>query len=425
MDATVGAWGTNRTTTKAGEAESLSVGRLHFFDTVRSIAMLSVILYHAVAAYSTVTPHWSVHDGTSIVADGIRHLFDVFMMPVFFFVAGYFALSTIERQGPWDFLKGKCRRIGIPWLVAIFIVVPMVRYAGEMKGGIVTFVPFWRYWLGYSISAGHFLFGPASADTMSQMHFWFLSLLLAFFVILAAARLLPVTRKARAAVRQAASTKSIYVTLVRTASLTTLAYFVLVSVIPEASWMNINLLLQFQPASLVVNGACFVLGVVAARAMWFTHDAFPGTPLLWGLVSVAFAGLLLVIGKGVFAAPLTADELPAGVLLAFALVRTLLCLSVLVLIVAYARKRRSRTHALGTKLAASSYNIYLCHLFFVVFLQDVLIAWQGGAPMAKATIVFLAALPISYGVARAMDRFPKGFVFGLGAVFLLVTVLCR
>jgi uncharacterized membrane protein len=31
--------------------------RLLFFDTVRNMAMLAVILYHAVAAYSTATPH--------------------------------------------------------------------------------------------------------------------------------------------------------------------------------------------------------------------------------------------------------------------------------------------------------------------------------------------------------------------------------
>jgi peptidoglycan/LPS O-acetylase OafA/YrhL len=34
-----------------------TTGRLLFFDMVRNLAMLSVVLFHAVAAYSTVTPH--------------------------------------------------------------------------------------------------------------------------------------------------------------------------------------------------------------------------------------------------------------------------------------------------------------------------------------------------------------------------------
>ena len=106
-------------------AVSSSTNRLLFFDMVRNLAMLSVVLYHAVAAYSTITPHWSVHDGSSMTADMIRQLFDVFMMPVFFFVAGYFALPSLMKQGTWKFLKGKLRRLGVPWVLAILIIVPL------------------------------------------------------------------------------------------------------------------------------------------------------------------------------------------------------------------------------------------------------------------------------------------------------------
>lgn len=426
MNAITEALAMDRRTNGSGLTDARpAVKRLHFFDTVRNIAMLAVILYHAVAAYSTATPHWSVHDGTFLVADGIRHLFDVFMMPLFFFVAGFFALPALNRRGPRDFLKGKGKRIGIPWLIAILLLVPMVRYAGEMKAEAVAFIPFRQYWLEYCAGVGTVRFGPASADTMSQMHFWFLSLLLAFFLILAAVRAIPAGRRVLAGdTAQPVSTRSIYATLAWTAGCTAPVYFVLVSVVPEASWTSIDLLLQFQPASLILYVACFVLGLLAARGGWFAGNAFPGRPLVWGMVSAALAVLFLATGKGVFTEPLTADGQPALVLGAFSLARTLLCLSMLLSIIAYARGR-NRVSVLGGKLAAGSYGIYLCHLFFVVFLQDVLMVWAGGAPMAKAAVVFLTALPISYGVARAMDRFPKSFAIGLGAVFVLVVVLCR
>ncbi len=118
---------------------SLNPNRSQFFDTVRNLAMLSVVLFHAVAAYSTVTPHWSVHDGSSFAADIIRKVFDVFMMPIFFFVAGYFALPSLLKKGAWQFLRGKFNRLGIPWLFAIFVIIPIFQYLGRMKAvGTIT-----------------------------------------------------------------------------------------------------------------------------------------------------------------------------------------------------------------------------------------------------------------------------------------------
>jgi glucans biosynthesis protein C len=168
-----------------GEARKAD-DRLLFFDMVRNLAMLSVVLYHAVAAYSTITPHWSVHDGTSIVADWIRELFDVFMMPVFFFVAGYFAVPSLEKQGAGKFINAKLRRLGVPWLLAILVIVPVARYGTLMKSGSdVVHLSFGQYWVEYLKGVGTFYVGPWTGDRMNQMHFWFLFLLLTLFIVLA------------------------------------------------------------------------------------------------------------------------------------------------------------------------------------------------------------------------------------------------
>jgi len=42
--------------------------------------------------------------------------------------------------------------------------------------------------------------------------------------------------------------------------------------------------------------------------------------------------------------------------------------------------------------------------------------------MAKAAIVFLLVLPISYGISRVIDRFPRGFVIFLLSLFILAIV---
>jgi len=409
---------------------SSSDNRLLFFDAVRNLAMLTVVFYHAVAAYSTLTPHWSVHDGSSMMADTVRRLFDVFMMPVFFFVGGYFALPSLMRQGPWKFLKGKLGRLGVPWLLAILIIAPIIlRHNIQRKAAVAhSAPPFWQYWIAYIKSVGVFEIGPGTPERMGQMHFWFLSLLLTFFfafVLFQAVRNKGLSSADSSPIKEPASTKSILKGFLAAAVLTSLGYFLVILFIPDMSWMTIALLYQFQPGSLVSFIASFGLGCFAYSRQWFVGDEFPRRLFTWISIGILLTAGFFIIGRDVFAHPLTSHQLHPGYLLAFSFVRTLLCLVFLVIFIAYGREYWNRPSRLNQALAANSYNIYLSHLFFVVFLQDVLMIWPGGPAMAKAAIVFLVALPISYAVSRLIDRFPRGFVIGFMVLFVFLLIAWR
>jgi surface polysaccharide O-acyltransferase-like enzyme len=102
--------------------------RLVFLDNLRYLMVLLVIVHHAVAAYAATATHWQVHDTPFLAADVIRQLLDVFMMPVLFFIAGYLALPSLERKGPWGFLVGKGRRLLVPWALAVLVFVPIMLY---------------------------------------------------------------------------------------------------------------------------------------------------------------------------------------------------------------------------------------------------------------------------------------------------------
>jgi hypothetical protein len=195
--------------------------------------------------------------------------------------------------------------------------------------------------------------------------------------------------------------------------------------IPEMSWLTIDLLLQFQPTSLILYITCFILGVVASSREWFAGDEFPQRLFIWVLTGLLLTAGFFIIGRVVFAHPATSDQLSSVLLLAFSFIRTLLCLAVLVILIAYARRYWNRPSGLNQALAANSYNIYLVHIFFVTALQDILMVWPGGPAMVKAAIVFLVALPISYGISRLIDRFPRGFAIGLFAIFIFVLIAKR
>jgi glucan biosynthesis protein C len=119
--------------------------RVTFLDNLRYLMVGFVLVYHSCGAYATVAPHWVVHDTSSLTADIIRELLDVFMMPVLFFIAGYFALASLQKKGAGEFLKEKMKRLLIPWALAVLIFLPLVIYDQPIN----PVRPFWKYWLWY------------------------------------------------------------------------------------------------------------------------------------------------------------------------------------------------------------------------------------------------------------------------------------
>jgi len=394
---------------------------------VRNLAMLSVVLYHAAGAYSTVTPYWPVHDGSSVIADGIRELFEVFMMPVFFFLAGYFTLPSLNRQGTLRFLTGKFRRLGVPWLLALFVIIPMTLHFTRVKANPnLVHQPFWQYWLTYLADFGTFRIGLLSVDKTNQMHFWFLSLLLTFFLVFVLFYVvrgkLPASSNSLT-VREPGAKKSILKVLLLAGVLVSVGYFVVIFMISDMSWVTIDLLWQFQPGGLILYIACFALGVSAYSRQWFVGNQFPDHLSILVPIGLSLTAAFFLVGQDVFAHPLDSNLLSIGLLLAFSVIRTFLCLTFLVVFVAYARTYWNRPSVFNQKLAENSYNIYLVHLFFIVPFQNMLMIWPGGPPMAKSAIVFLLVLPISYGLSRLIERFPRGFVAGFIVLFILVAIV--
>jgi peptidoglycan/LPS O-acetylase OafA/YrhL len=74
------------------------------FDFLRVIAMLGVVLYHSAAAYSFLSPYWAVQDAQNLWGDVLRELLVVFIMPFFFFAAGFFVLPSLRNDTTLQFI---------------------------------------------------------------------------------------------------------------------------------------------------------------------------------------------------------------------------------------------------------------------------------------------------------------------------------
>jgi glucans biosynthesis protein C len=392
--------------------------RVAFLDHIRYLMVLLVLVYHSVAAYATVTPHWLIHDTSFFTADIIRELLDVFMMPVLFFVAGYFSLPSLEKKGAWAFLTDKSKRLLIPWALAVLVVIPLAVYDQPVK----PVRPFWNYWLrtfsnGLGIQLNFPQYGPRY-----QSVYWFISLLFTLFAVCALLHATMRWWRSRAPASSGQKVirgNSVLRALLLFGVLTSAGYFISLLLLPDTSWFRLGFFLEFQVPRLVLFGGYFAFGVYAQSRGWFADGKPLGPLALWTTISAVLAATYLILIQPLLANPAGTRLLSVGPLLVFAFVRSFLLLSLLVVFCSFGIRYWNHSSGVDRQLSATSYNIYLTHIWFLVAVQQALMAWKGGLALAKVAIVLLTALALSYAFSRwVVGRYPRIFAVAVLALFV-------
>ncbi len=105
--------------------------RIHWLDNLRTITILLVVLYHVGGVYEAAGLwgwFWIVDDPDTITWVGIVGIvFDIMLMPIMFFISGYLAPGSLESKTSWEFLKAKFTRLMIPWVIAVFTLIPLYK----------------------------------------------------------------------------------------------------------------------------------------------------------------------------------------------------------------------------------------------------------------------------------------------------------
>src|SRR5210317_2003832 len=105
--------------------------RIHWMDNLRSVTIFLVVLYHVGGVYESAGLwgwFWIVDDPTTMVWVGIMGIvIDIFVMPTLFFVSGYLTPASLEAKSTAEFITGKFRRLMVPWLVAVFTLIPIYK----------------------------------------------------------------------------------------------------------------------------------------------------------------------------------------------------------------------------------------------------------------------------------------------------------
>jgi hypothetical protein len=133
-------------------------------DRTRSFLTLVVLIHHAVIPYTyfghTDPKYWIGFDCVVLATDS-------FFMAMFFFLSGLFVWPSLGRKSPGIFFHDRLLRLGLPFAIAAFTVIPVAYYAISLRQHPdVGFAEF--YWK--TITVGPWPSGPV----------WFVWVLLVF-----------------------------------------------------------------------------------------------------------------------------------------------------------------------------------------------------------------------------------------------------
>jgi hypothetical protein len=133
-------------------------------DRTRTFLTLVVLIHHAVIPYTyfghTDPRFWIGFDAVVLATDS-------FFMAMFFFLSGLFVWPSLRHKSPGSFFRDRLLRLGLPFVIAAFTIIPIAYYSFELRQHPNTsFMEFW--WK--TVTVGPWPSGPL----------WFLWVLLAF-----------------------------------------------------------------------------------------------------------------------------------------------------------------------------------------------------------------------------------------------------
>ncbi|HZL36962.1 MAG TPA: acyltransferase family protein [Tepidisphaeraceae bacterium] len=313
--------------------------RLLYIDNLRIMLTALVVIHHAAVPYSDI-PMWyyiePVHDRSAIALDILLIFNQTFFMGFFFLISGYFVPTSYDRKGPGKFLRERLIRLGIPLVIFIIVLSPILSAgfypmakADEAAKGID--LPYWRFYL----------------TTWSPGPMWFVEVLLVFCALYAMVRGLraghPDERPSEAT--PTTLPRAILAILGYALALAALTYLWRIFVPAGQYWPIVGLP---TPTYLPQYTTLFVIGLIACRRGW--AHALP--------VSAGWFGLALLLCMIASAVIMSLTTGPRSVAMAWTALESLGAVGIIVALFVLFRQRFNRQGRLARTLSEHAYTVY-------------------------------------------------------------------
>src|SRR5438270_13425426 len=114
---------------RSGRAKA-TAGRLVALDRARTFITLLVLIHHSVVNYT----YFGNGDRMRWLGFDLVVLFnDSFFMACMFLISGLFVHGSLVRKGAAAFLRDRAWRIGLPFLLSIFVLMPIAYYPSFVR----------------------------------------------------------------------------------------------------------------------------------------------------------------------------------------------------------------------------------------------------------------------------------------------------
>lgn len=345
--------------------------RVYAIDNLRTALTVLVVTHHVAITYGNI-PLWyylePAKDPSGVALDMLAVFNQAFFMGFFFLISGFFTPGSYDRKGARAFLRDRLVRLGIPLLVFVVLLRPLITFGGYIRRD--DDMPYWQYYL-------------ASWDPGPM---WFAEVLIVFALAYAGWRSLRAPLDQRPAPLR-----------FRWIALFTLVLAAATFLwrIPVPTGTYVPLLGLPTPSFLPQYAAMFALGCVAFRRRWF--ETLPKRAGLLGLLVAGVSTVVLVpvafTTTGALSSALTA------------LWESVFAVSMIVMLTVWFRERFNRQGARGKFLSDHAFTVYIIHPLVLVGLGNAL-RWLPAIAVVKFAVMLVLALPLCWWIAYLVRLLP-------------------
>jgi len=328
--------------------EEKKTTRMFFVDNLRILLTILVLAHHTMITYGA-SGGWYFRDPhtdelTSIILTISVTFNQAFFMGLFFFISAFFVPGSYDRKGSSQFLKDRFIRLGIPILIYIVIVNPILVYI-LFVGNEISFAGFYLSYFQSWEGLGRFLGGNGPL--------WFIVVLLIFSVFYCLWRQISKEHFKKEINEKPLLNKQILFIIVIMAGLS----FLVRIWIPQG-WEIFNL----QLGNFVQYIMMLILGTMAYRRDWL--QIIPDSQgKLWLRIALVSFPIFVIIGilggaledVSVFQRGLTWQQL------VYSTWDSLFCMGMSIGLITLFRKKFNDQGEFTKKVSGDMYTVYLIH----------------------------------------------------------------
>ena len=392
--------------------------RIYFLDNLRTFLILLVVVLHAGMTYEQgFDSFWIVSDPSKFNPIALVRLYlDLFVMFMMFFVSGYFIPNSIRNKSSREYLISKFKRIMIPWIIAVFTLIPAYKAIFLFSRGLPQEV--WYSYFHLFQRAGTDL--AFFANNPTQNWLWFLPVLFLFqvvYLVMAKTNILSIKISLKWAV-----------VLLFAAGV---VYSMIISELGLKGWSH-SALFDFQNERLLVYFMAFLLGSLCNKLKVFESDKKNVNMYIFSNVTMTISlGIFTVVALNLFYNLIDpnrnyffiSDFVDRLFYYASAI---LTMLSFLHVFVHAFRYNLNKTNKILSELSKNSYSVYIIHMIVlgVVAVTMMNLHIHGAIKyfvLTAVTFVFSNMLIYSWRKSAQKTVNVKTAITVMVAVFVLAT----